>query len=509
MPVRLMEGRSSVTFSSRGRLRMRFTGAGLELEKGAVEKVVESPPGSAWTVRVVRSQPASLTSRIQLAELRFSDKQGLAAERRLWEERGYRVRLHTLGSLYGISGKVVDNRRYLLLLDEPIPPEQVGARQAELFLKHGTRTSLFEEGQQPARGQLELLEEAGRTRWLPEGRVLAESPDGSPFEVRQVEHDVGYSSHGFEDRSYRGSLLFTLDRFGKLAAVNLISMEELLQGLVPAEIFARAHPEALKAQAVTARSEVMAKIGLKHLADPYLLCAEQHCAVYRGLSQEAASTSAAVQSTRGEALFAQDGRLVDSVYSAVCGGHTENNEVVWGTPPDPSLRGRPDLLPGRKLWVRPRDLPGFLQAELPVACRLSSFAQPAKYRWERRFTAYEVDALTASLGVGRVRVISVAERGVSGRARLLTLSGELGATQVRGELNIRRLFGMLNSAMFTVAPEHAPGGELSGWLFSGGGWGHGVGLCQTGAIGRAEAGQSYRQILGHYFNGAKVSRIYE
>ena len=104
--------------------------------------------------------------------------------------------------------------------------------------------------------------------------------------------------------------------------------------------------------------------------------------------------------------------------------------------------------------------------------------------------------------------MQVAERGVSGRARLLTLSGEHGATQVRGELNIRKLFGMLNSAMFVVTPERGPDKKLAGWSFKGGGWGHGVGMCQTGAIGRAEAGQDYRAILGHYFNGAQAARLY-
>jgi SpoIID/LytB domain protein len=79
---------------------------------------------------------------------------------------------------------------------------------------------------------------------------------------------------------------------------------------------------------------------------------------------------------------------------------------------------------------------------------------------------------------------------------------------VRGELNIRKLFGMLNSAMFLVTPQRNPLGGLAGWTFQGGGWGHGVGMCQTGAAGRAQAGQKYPEILRHYFNGAEVAPIY-
>src|SRR5207253_11403234 len=166
-----------------------------------------------------------------------------------------------------------------------------------------------------------------------------------------------YSFHGYETRTYPGRLFATVDASGSLALVAAVGMERLVKGVVPSEIFARAHLEALKAQAVTARGEVLAKVGARHLGDPYLLCAEQHCQVYRGAGAETAATDAAVDATRGEALFARvpgeplgEGgstvsRLVDSVYSAVCGGYTEDNDVVWGTPPDPSLRGRPDFDP--------------------------------------------------------------------------------------------------------------------------------------------------------------------
>lgn len=500
VPVRLMEGVAQVTFSTRGRLRMKLA--------GHVEKTVDGAPGTLWTVRIVEGHPAQLNPRIQLAELRLEDRAGLQAEQKDWESRGVKTRVETIGSLYGIAGKVIDNRRFQLLLDERVPPDQVAARQAQIVRQYGVRTTLVQVLEQRPSGILELLDAQGASVALAQDWLVAEPLENTPVEVRQVEHDVGYPSHGFEDRAYRGNLQLAVDRDGKLAVVNQVGLEDLLRGLVPSEIYARAHPEALKAQAVTARGEVLAKIGTKHLADPYLLCAEQHCAVYKGISQETPATNAAVDATRGEGLFSPEGRLVDSVYSAVCGGHTEDNDVVWGGPPNPSLRGKPDLIGPSAGLPTPANLAAFLSAELPSADRLSTFAQPSKYRWERRFTADEVNQLTASLDVGRVQAISVVERGVSGRARLLTIAGERGATQIRGELNIRKLFGMLNSAMFLVAPERDAQGAIAAWTFRGGGWGHGVGMCQTGAIGRAEAGQDYRAILRHYFNGAAPAHIY-
>ncbi len=501
VPVRLMEGRREVVFSPRGRMRLRFG--------GPEDKVLDAAAGTRWTVRVTQGTPAVLSARVQLAEFRVADRTGMQAALESWRAKGLAVRPQVLGTVYGIAGKVIDNRRTLLLLDEAFTPEAAGRKQAELLRSHGAQTSLFEEVRTPSSAILEVRDESGAVVGMAQDRLDAETPDGAGFDVRQVEYGVGYDFHGFEDRTFRGALQLVVDRAGLLAVVNVVPLEDLLKGLVPAEIFARAHSEALKAQAVTARGEVLAKVGIKHLADPYLLCSEQHCAVYRGRTGEAASTTAAVEATRGEGLFNHEGRLVDSVYSAVCGGHTEDNDVVWGGPPDPSLRGRPDVIGPVGAHPLPANLERWLTtSHLPAACRLSSFAQPSKFRWEKRFTAEQVDSRLKKLGVGRVQALALTDRGVSGRASVLSVSGDKGATQVRGELNIRRLFGMLNSSMAVVEAERDAEGRLTGWLFRGGGWGHGVGMCQTGAIGRAEAGQRYQDILRHYFNGAEVAPIY-
>jgi SpoIID/LytB domain protein len=102
----------------------------------------------------------------------------------------------------------------------------------------------------------------------------------------------------------------------------------------------------------------------------------------------------------------------------------------------------------------------------------------------------------------RVRRLSVVARGASGRATALRVEGAAGSADVAGELRIRRLLRNLPSAMFVVDRE---GPE---WVLHGGGWGHGAGMCQWGAVGRAEAGQGYRQILRAYFSGAEVARIF-
>jgi stage II sporulation protein D len=497
--VRLMEGAEEVTFSSEAVLLIGPKGA-VPIELGAQQ---------AWKLTRRNGAPARLVARIQVGEVAFGDEKALQQLQQQWSQRGMAVSVLTVGTLYSVGTVRIDNRKRVVLLDETYSSaEALTARQSEVLSRFSVRTAVFEVRQQQAEVEMELFNAFGQSVAVFKDSVTLRSQGAAPIAVKQVEFGVGYDFHSFEDRSYRGDIRVCADKLGKLAIVNDVDLESLMKGLVPSEIFAKAHPEALKAQAVTARSEVLAKLKTKHLVDPYLLCSEQHCAVYKGVSAERKSTNDAVDATRGEALFSKTGDLVDTVYSAVCGGHTESNEFAWGTTPNAHLRGRPDTLGPTVGYVSPQNLRGFLDQNTRFACRLSSFAQPAKLRWEKRFTAAEANALVAPFAIGRLMAMTVVERGVSGRATILTLSGDQGAHSIRGELAIRRLFGNLDSALFEVRASKDARGDPTGWVFEGAGWGHGVGMCQTGAIGRAESGHRYREILAHYFSDAQVAKMY-
>lgn len=496
--VRLMEGQGEVAFRPRARARLRARG-------GAV---LELPAGEALRVRAVGALPAALAHHPLLGEAVPADRARLAALRRLWEERGVAVEQRLTGGIYGIAGRVVDSRRVVLLARGDGSEGFVHDFAEEALAQYGGRTGSYSEVVRRPTGRLEVLDAAGRRLAAADALVTLEVDGDAGVVVSAVEHDVGYAAHGREDRAYRGRLHVTLDASGRLAAVLAVPLEELLRGLVPSEIPAGAAREALKAQAVTARSNVLAQIGTRHLTDPWVLCSEVHCQAYRGEAAQTAATDAAVRDTAGEALFGRDDRaLVDAVYSALCGGHGEDNDAVWPVPPDPSLRGHPDLPPGAaQAWAGGlRDearLRAFLAAPSQAWCARARGAPRERWRWERRLSPAELDALAAPLGVGHVAQLEVTSRGVSGRARALTVTGEAGTGIVDGELRIRRFLGNLPSAMIALDRE---GPVL---VVRGGGWGHGAGMCQWGAVGRAEAGQDYREILRAYYSGAEVGRIY-
>ncbi|HET7788897.1 MAG TPA: SpoIID/LytB domain-containing protein [Myxococcales bacterium] len=503
--VRVAAGRQQIVLRPKGPLSVLSRTA-----SGDTTLAVRDAPQGPWTLQLLEGAPGVGASWVELEQIRYDDKEAVARARQEWAKKGVQVRVTTVGEAYGVAGHVVDTRRYSILAQGDATVEGAQRQAQELESRLGVRVQIRRELSVRPRGRIELRDPHGASAAIGEGALELRAEPG--IAVEEVEFGMGYNFHGYEERTYPGRLFACLDAEGALALVAALPMERLVKGVVPSEIFPRAHPEALKAQAVTARGEVLAKIGARHLGDPYLLCAEQHCQVYRGVAAEEPGPGAAVDATRGEALFARTGgesRLVDSVYSAVCGGFTEDNDAVWGGPPDPSLRGRPDFDPRAPGMAQFKDGIGaalvsrFVRLNpVPSYCAQSGFARPDKVRWRRAFTQAEVDEICAPLSVGQVKALAVEGRGVSGRARALHVTGSRASARIYGELAIRRMFRNLNSGMFVVEKAAA------GWLFTGGGWGHGSGMCQTGAIGRAERGATYREILDWYYSGAAPVRIY-
>jgi SpoIID/LytB domain protein len=401
---------------------------------------------------------------------------------------------------------VVDARRLLLAI-APHDDEAAARDEAKkIGAQFHVETSLHPEVADRPRGTLVARDERG-TVVKNDGVIWFQPLDErGVLEVAPTEKPAGGAGGG--RRAFAGAVYVTVDARGKLAAVNAVAEDRLLAGLLPAEMGASAPPEALKAQAVAARNELLAKMGNRHLTDPYRLCATTHCQVYAGAGREDARATAAVAATRGELLTGEAGGLVDAVYSGSCGGHTEDNERAWGGTPDPQLRGVLDVAPeDAKPLARfaTVDDPAAFLGALPARPYCDGARGGSPFRWSARV---EAKAIGEGAGVGALRGLEVLARGVSGRAVRVKIVGERGAKEVRGELPIRRALGDLKSALFTFTVEKDATGQPAAIVFRGGGHGHGIGMCQSGAMGMAERGRSYREILQHYYRGAKLRKLY-
>jgi SpoIID/LytB domain protein len=514
--VGIMDAQSSVTLSADGPARVMF-------DEAALPKTAYTPPETKLSFRALASKPAVIRYWAIVETHPYADGDKAIAALELWKQRGREAKLFEVGTIVALRGNVLDTRERHVGIGNFATRAKAEELIAKLMgaAKEGEpRPFLHEELVKPPSGTIGIYDESGTFVHRAKDTVYFGTVEGGLVTVSGVEHDRGYAHHGREHRKYWGHIYVVVDREGKLAVVNSVSAERLLWGLVPAELFPTAPLEALKAQAVTARGEIFSKLGFRHFGEPYHLCSEQHCQVYAGAGYERAETNRAVDETRG--LLAVRPRrsegetlkLVDSVYSSSCGGFSGANEDVWGNAPSESLRPRLDgpendpALAPFKDGLDETNLRAWLEAYPPSECARSSFAKPEKFRWKKAFTAGQADALVRPLGIGRLKDVKVLGREKGGRITGLILAGTDKKTVVPRELPVRRLFGNLNSGMLIVDIARDKKGNLEKVTFIGGGWGHGVGMCQMGAIGRAERNQTFRQILGHYYNGAVVEQLY-
>lgn len=497
--VGLMQGQTRVRISAPAGLRVLPSGDGGTAIEG----------GGRYEIRLRRGRASEQRFAIVLEELVGPAMRsvGRAAER--WRERGLDPSDHEVGTVFGVDGRVLDNRR-LLLTAGTFSSESEALRQAEILKRrHGALAKLHPIVERRSDGVI-VAHDLDRDVTVRADGVLWFAPVADePFTVHEVLSGTTMGPGSREDRQYWGSAYVTLDRKGKLAVVNLVSESELLAGLVPAEIYASAPRDALKAQAVAARGQLVSKVGTRHLDDPFLLCSEQHCQVYAGKMREHPRTTAAVRETAGWVAMRPGGtQLVDTVYSANCGGHTEHNEHVWPSQADPQLRGRADpLLPAAFAdGIHDGNIQTWLGSDPRAFSRPTRKTTRAVYRWSE---ALDPAAIAGGRGVpasvGEVRRLEVLARGRSGRATTLRIVGNGDSVELHGELRIRRALGGLRSSMFIVLPDRDRYGRF---VLLGGGHGHGVGLCQHGAMGMAAAGKSYRDILRHYYRGSKTTKLW-
>jgi len=323
--------------------------------------------------------------------------------------------------------------------------------------------------------------------------------------------------------SYRGDLEVRRQQGSDMTVINILSMDQYLYGVVPAEIQASSHPEALKAQAVAARTYAMAHLG-KYAHIGFDLCTTTLSQVYKGLSGEDPRTNKAVDDTSGIKIIYNGSLAKDIYFFSSSGGRTEDPKNVWGGE-IPYLKSVEDKYESGKSY---------------------------KYNWEVTFTSEEVKQRMKQLGydVGDILNITITQVSEAGRPIELVVQGTKDKV-VFTKSRCRTAFN-LDSQLFTISTDAEVAAksaettsskvQLSGskvmtadglktltagsagsimaiggdntlrpisavpatYTFTGKGWGHAVGMSQEGAKGMAEAGFTYVDILKHYFTGVEV-----
>jgi SpoIID/LytB domain protein len=307
------------------------------------------------------------------------------------------------------------------------------------------------------------------------------------------------------ERRFRGEIEIVLQA-GGLWVINVVDVEDYLMGTLPAEMGKDSPMEALKAQAVASRTTALRLRG-RHRGLGFDLCSAEHCQVYAGADSESPATTEAVEATRGEVLTYEN-QLAQAVFSAICGGHTENNEDVWPGHPVPYLRGKPDNPASEAPKQGPGEIEGWVNSYPQANCLISAPGAFRYFRWVRVMTQEDVQKSLAPVAeVGQILRLTPLDRGVGGRVKRLEVAGTKARTVLGPEAVIRAALGKLPSAAFVVDAYGEEGRPPAVFVFRGAGLGHGVGMCQMGAVGLARAGLGYREILGRYYPGCEIQKM--
>ncbi|MFZ5876307.1 MAG: SpoIID/LytB domain-containing protein [Nitrospirota bacterium] len=277
----------------------------------------------------------------------------------------------------------------------------------------------------------------------------------------------------------RGELVVTI-RDRHVFVVNELGLEDYVRGVVPSEVPSDWPTEALKAQAILARTYVLYKKA-ERAANDFDVDATVQSQVYGGVPSEDGRASEAVQATAGR-VVTFDGRLAFTPYHSTSAGQTEDAMEVWGVD-QPYLKG--------------------------VDCSFDSESPAA--RWTRRIPLEDIEAALGQTGyrVGPIASMTPMTRNRSGRVSLVRILHAGGALVLKGE-DLRRIIGYqrlpsmrFEVTEFAVNPESR---RVEVW-FEGGGWGHGVGVCQWGMKALAERGWAAERIIAYYYPGTRVDAV--
>ena len=339
-------------------------------------------------------------------------------------------------------------------------------------------------------------------------KVRSSIPDENPFiKIEDVPAGRGFHWKKVISPSYWGTLEFSISN-GNLMVINELPLENYLKCVATSEMSAQCPPEFLKAQTIVARSWLLANTEKKHHKLGFDICNDDCCQRYQGMTN---NTTASIQST--DTTFGQvimfNKKICDSRYSKSCGGITEDYQHVWDGDPIPYLISIKDVNSMGVGYCSPEIVP-----ESSLKTLIGNVDEKGQYyRWTYEVKNNElVQSLENKMGLKPKEILELNPVNTGGSGRISNLSiqfedrdGLLQNVEIHSEYEIRRIMSpsFLYSSAFKIKK------NVNGnFVLKGRGWGHGVGLCQIGALGMAISKKDMNSILTHYYPGTQLTTIY-
>jgi SpoIID/LytB domain protein len=397
-----------------------------------------------------------------------------------------------------------------------------------------------------AEGGFVLLEDSSGKEIIRQKEILM-TPDGDAyFTVSDVKIGIDFHWQRTQEQSFRGNLLLSAVSESTFNLINKIHLEDYLESVISSEMSAEAPLDFLKAQAIVARSWLVSMLDKKKSVrsstqlrneneivvwqdvndhEGFDVCADDHCQRYQGITRIISeNVREAIKQTRGIFLI-YSGEICDARYYKSCGGQTEIFATAWEDINPGYMKNISDDAEHHPPVCSEADAEKWLRGRPQAFCDttdkellkniLPAFDQetPNFYRWQVIYARKELEQIIqkkSGIDFGELKTMIPLERGPSGRIYKLKIEGSKKTMIVGKELEIRRWLSPshLLSSAFIVSVERTAAGDVSRFILQGGGWGHGVGLCQIGAAVMASKGFKAEEILTHYFTGAKIKKLY-
>ncbi len=379
--------------------------------------------------------------------------------------------------------------------------------------------------------------------------ILLSADDGGTFTVFDMKIGTGFHWERSQEQSFRGNLLLSANSASSFDLINEIPLEDYIESVISSEMSAQAPLEFLKAQAIVARSWLVAMrerkqksggnsnfekistaetIRWRDINDhrDFDVCADDHCQRYQGITKiTSANVGEAITSTRGMFLVYKN-EICDARYHKACGGRTEIFASAWEDKFYPYLQSVTCGADTHALIVTEKDAQNWFSRKPPAYCDtadekilsqiLPSFDRETLdfFRWQVIYAREDLEDIIrekSGVDMGQLKNLIPLTRGPSGRISRLKIEGSEQTIVVGKELEIRRWLSEshLLSSAFIVSTQSTARGKVARFILSGGGWGHGVGLCQIGAAVMAYKGFKAPEILAQYFTGASLRKLYK
>lgn len=322
------------------------------------------------------------------------------------------------------------------------------------------------------------------------GKIRITSKDkifyGKEFHLKFCDNEFAVKFKKTE-RIYNGDLFIYAEK-NNLILVNRLDIEDYISGVIEPETRNIKNIEAIKANAVAARSYVFASYKQRHHDERYNFCDLTHCQLYQGKKVLKKEILKALKDTEGY-IITYKSKPVWAMYHSVCGGRTEDASNIWGYDTMPYLVGREDKIHNINLC-----------------------SEGWGYRWKTKISKKRMlkvlrkaRLISENENIKELKVYSTFK---SGRVEKLAIITSKRTFYIRA-IDFYHIIGRnlnwlaIKSIWFDLSSDDRY------WIFDGKGYGHGVGMCQVGADKMAEMGYNWKEIIHHYYSGVKIEKISE